>query len=78
MARNAAALADFLARTPFFGGLDGEALRRIVGMTVQALLAAGGWVISLAALQLCAAAAIAGFLLLRRAPAAPDRGALRS
>jgi len=41
MARDAAALAEFLARTPFFGGLGGEALRRIVGMTVQRGFAPG-------------------------------------
>src|SRR5207245_3907786 len=41
MARDAAALSEFLVRTPFFGGLDGEALRRIVGMTVQRAFASG-------------------------------------
>jgi CRP/FNR family transcriptional regulator, cyclic AMP receptor protein len=44
MPRDPAALARFLARTPFFGGLDDAALRRVVEMTQEREFPAGSTV----------------------------------
>ena len=44
MPRDLAILAKFLARTPFFGGLDDAALRRVVKMTEDREFAKGATV----------------------------------
>jgi CRP/FNR family transcriptional regulator, cyclic AMP receptor protein len=44
MPRDLASLEKFLARTPFFGGLDDEALRRVVAMTAERSFARGATV----------------------------------
>jgi CRP/FNR family transcriptional regulator, cyclic AMP receptor protein len=44
MPRDHAALAAFLARTPFFGGLDDVALQHVVGMTTERPFARGAFV----------------------------------
>ena len=41
MPRDRAALARFLSRTPFFGGLDDIALRHVVGMTSERTFSRG-------------------------------------
>jgi CRP-like cAMP-binding protein len=41
MPRDRAALAAFLSRTPFFGGLDDIALQQVVGMTTERTFAPG-------------------------------------
>ena len=42
MPRDRAALAKFLSRTPFFGGLDDIALQQVVGMTTERTFPRGG------------------------------------